>query len=243
MQYSIGPELPPETLALRSVLPLKPVPVKLAGTRVRLRPLDLASDVPPLFERTNGQPCRMGDRTVAAYDADTLVWRYLFGGPFASIEEMAVFLRGQVEAPNALCMCVLDAADGMPVGVASFMNNSPADLKIELGGIFYSPLVQRTGANTEATYLMLRHAFALGYRRLEWKCNSLNERSRRAALGMGFTYEGTQQAHMIVKGRNRDSDWFRILDHEWPDVRARLEEKLGQTPPPIPPRNGEGSHR
>jgi RimJ/RimL family protein N-acetyltransferase len=73
---------------------------------------------------------------------------------------------------------------------------------------------------------MLRHAFALGYRRLEWKCNALNERSRRAALRMGFQFEGVQEAHMIVKGRNRDTAWFRILDHEWGDVQERLEMLL-----------------
>ncbi len=78
------------------------------------------------------------------------------------------------------------------------------------------------GANPEATFLLLEHAFGLGYRRLEWKCNALNERSRRSALRMGFAFEGIQQAHYIVKGRNRDTAWFRILDHEWPAVRAHL---------------------
>ena len=106
------------------------------------------------------------------------------------------------------------------------MNNSPADLKVELGGIWYSPLVQRTAANTEATYLLLEHAFALGYRRVEWKCDTLNERSRRAALRMGFTFEGVQEYHYIVKGRNRDTAWFSILDHEWPALRANFETWL-----------------
>jgi RimJ/RimL family protein N-acetyltransferase len=96
------------------------------------------------------------------------------------------------------------------------MNNSPADLKIELGGIWYSPAVQRTPANTEATYLMLQHAFELGYRRVEWKCHSDNERSRQAALRMGFKFEGIQESHMIVKGRIAIRPGFAI-ETEWPE--------------------------
>jgi RimJ/RimL family protein N-acetyltransferase len=121
---------------------------------------------------------------------------------------------------------VRDAATSTLVGVINYMANMPAHLKIELGGIWYSPLVQRTAANTEATYLLLRHAFDLGYRRLEWKADARNERSRRAALRLGFTFEGIQQFHYIVKDRSRDTAWYRILDHEWPAIRARLEGML-----------------
>jgi RimJ/RimL family protein N-acetyltransferase len=106
------------------------------------------------------------------------------------------------------------------------MSNFPEHLKIELGNIWYTPLVQGTGANHEATYLMLRHAFGLGYRRVEWKCDALNARSRHTAERMGFTFEGIQQAHFIVKDRNRDTAWFRILDHEWPAVEARLRAMM-----------------
>ena len=115
---------------------------------------------------------------------------------------------------------------GQPVGIISLMRNNPAWLSIELGNIWYTPPVQRSPVNTEATYLLLRHCFELGYRRLEWKCNALNERSRRAAERMGFTFEGIQQKHMIVKGRSRDTAWFRILDDEWPEVQRRLEGLL-----------------
>ena len=106
------------------------------------------------------------------------------------------------------------------------MNNLPAHLKIELGGIWYSPIAQKTAANTEVTYLMLKHCFKLGYRRVEWKCHSLNERSRKAALRMGFKFEGIQESHMIVKNCNRDTAWYRILDHEWPVVKQNLEDIL-----------------
>jgi RimJ/RimL family protein N-acetyltransferase len=106
------------------------------------------------------------------------------------------------------------------------MTNFPQHLKVELGSIWYSPVAQRTSANTEATYLMLKHAFAIGYRRLEWKCNALNERSRKAALRMGFRFEGIQESHYIIKGRNRDTAWYRILDSEWPEVETHLESLL-----------------
>jgi RimJ/RimL family protein N-acetyltransferase len=218
--------LPDDTLARRERLPIKPDSVTLEGERVRLMPLDPERDAAALYAVMNGSPITMGGRHVEAYDADVLIWRYLFAGPFASPDDFAVYLRGLVGLPNGLPLCVLDRVTGQQVGIACFINNVPRDLKIELGSICYSPIAQRTGANTEATYLMLAHAFALGYRRLEWKCDALNERSRNSALRMGFQFEGIQEYHMIVKGRSRDTAWFRILDHEWDTVKAHLETLL-----------------
>lgn len=222
------PLLPAEVLALRDTLPRKPDPVTLTGRCVQLRPLVVEQDASPLFAMSNGQPIILGDRSVEAYDAEAIIWRYMFDGPFDTVEALAARLQTQVESPTGLCLCVVDLATGQPVGVANFMNNSPADLKIELGGIWYSPIVQRTAANTEATYLMLNHAFELGYRRVEWKCHSHNERSRQTALRMGFKFEGIQESHMIVKGRSRDTAWFRILAPEWPEVQAHLEHLLNR---------------
>ena len=221
-----GARLADDVLARRTRLPLKVEPVTLKGSLIRLVPLDLERDVEALHAVSNGQPARLGHRQVDAYDADAVIWRYMSGGPFDRAEDLAAWLRGQVEAPNALCLCVVDRPSGQPIGAASFMSNVPEHLKIELGSIWYSPLAQRTGANTEATYLMLRHAFELGYRRVEWKCDTLNERSRAAALRMGFTFEGIQEYHYIIKGRNRDTAWFRILDREWPAVKTHLERLL-----------------
>ena len=223
-----GVPLDEDVLRRREHLPLKPAPVTLSGSRVRLLPLDLARDAPTLFAISNGQPARLGEREIGAYDAEALIWRFMGGGPFADADGLAAWLRTQVEAPNVLPLAVVDRALGEPIGVVTFMSNEPGHLKIELGSIWYSPLAQRTGANTEATYLMLRHAFELGYRRVEWKCDALNERSRRAALHMGFRFEGIQEAHYIVKGRNRDTAWFRMLDHEWPAARLHLERLLSR---------------
>ena len=223
-----GAPLDEDVLRRRAELPLKPAPVTLSGTIVQLRPLDLDRDVPTLYRISNGRPARLGDREIGTYDADALIWRFMGGGPFADTDALAAWLRAQVEAPNVLPLAVVDRVLGEPVGTVTFMSNEPAHLKIELGSIWYSPLAQRTGANTEATHLMLAHAFGLGYRRVEWKCDALNERSRRAALRMGFKFEGIQQAHYIVKGRNRDTAWFRMLDYEWPSARASLERLLAR---------------
>ncbi len=224
----MNPVLPDDVLKRRSQLPLKPSAVTLEGRLVRLVPLDVVRDTAALFALMDGTPITLGERHVEAYDADALIWRWLFAGPFEDQQGFAAYVQRLVDPSNSLAMVVYDKATGWQVGIACFMNNSPADLKIELGSICYSPIAQRTGANTEATYLMLGHCFGLGYRRLEWKCNALNERSRKAALRMGFQFEGIQDAHMVVKDRNRDTAWFRILDSEWPDVKTRLEGLLSR---------------
>ena len=217
--------LPPEVLARITALPVKPESVTLTGRFVELRPLDVERDAEALYRISNGEPLTLGERHIEAYDADALIWRFMLGGPFADLEAMKAYLRGN-DGPAALPFTVFDRALDHPVGVATYMNSIPAHLKIELGSIWYSPIAQRTPANTEATYLMLRHAFDLGYRRVEWKCNALNERSMRAALRMGFQFEGIQESHFIIKGRNRDTAWYRVLDREWPGVQAHLEKLL-----------------
>jgi len=215
-----------DILARRALLPLKPNAVTLTGKYVRLLPLNVERDKGALYAATNGSSITLNGRSVVAYDADEIVWRYMAAGPFATLEAFEGYLRRLTDAPNALAFCVLDNASGQQIGSASLMSNAPEHLKIEIGSVWYSPIVQRTGANTEATYLMLCHAFELGYRRVEWKCNALNERSRHSALRMGFTFEGIQDFHMIIKGQSRDTAWFRILDREWPDVKRHLEGLL-----------------
>jgi RimJ/RimL family protein N-acetyltransferase len=220
-------QLPDDVLARRATLPLKPAAITLEGEYVTLLPYDEARHAAALYAMCNGQPITLGGRAVDAYDADALIWRWMAAGPFETLDAFRAYMQGQVNAANGLPYTVIDKATQQPIGVANYMNNDPAHLKIELGSIWYSPIAQRTPANTEATYLMLKHAFALGYRRVEWKCNALNERSRRAALRMGFTFEGIQEAHMIIKGRSRDTAWFRILDHEWEQVETGLRGLLG----------------
>ena len=227
----LGAKLAEEVLDLRARLPRKPTPVTLEGAIVRLVPLDLERDVEALHAASDGRSNSWGERRAGEYDPDTAIWLYMPAGPFRESAELAGYLRSLMAAPDGLCLCVTDPGSGQPLGVVNYQANTPEHLKIELGGIWYSPVAQRTGANTEATYLLLEHAFGLGYRRVEWKCDSLNERSRRAAERLGFSFEGVQDAHYIVKGRNRDTAWFRILEREWPEARGRLRGLLEAQPP------------
>jgi len=117
--------------------------------------------------------------------------------------------------------------DGRALGYLCLMRDEPEHRSVEIGDVVFTPPFRRTAASTEAIYLLARHAFeAMGYRRLEWKCNTLNELSRRAALRFGFTFEGVFRQHMIVRGFNRDSTWFSMLDGEWPMIKAAFEAWL-----------------
>jgi RimJ/RimL family protein N-acetyltransferase len=213
-------ELSAEVLARRDRLPLKPEPIALAGPLVALRPLDLDADLDPLYAVSSGAAFQLAGRAVEAYDPDERIWRWMSGGPFASSAELRAWLAHQIAAPDGLPFTVSVA--GTPVGVANLMANQPPHLKIELGSIWYGPIAQGTGVSPEVTHLLLGHAFSLGYRRVEWKCDSQNRRSRRAALAYGFAFEGVQDAHYIIKRRNRDTAWFRMLDTEWATFGERL---------------------
>lgn len=222
----IGEQLSSDQLAQAGTLPTKPAAVTLEGRYVRLLPLNLDRDLEALHTISNGQQIISGTKIIEAYNADEMIWQYMSMGPFANANDLSEFLGAQIEAQNGLPFTVFDKSNSRPVGVCNFMNNFPGHLKIELGNIWYGPIAQRTNANLEATSLMLSHLFSLGYRRVEWKCDALNERSRRAAERMGFQFECVQESHFIVKNRNRDTAWYRILDREWPVVRERLRSLL-----------------
>lgn len=213
-----APPLPAEILAKRDALPKKPAGVVLTGRLVVVEPLDLATDLDALHAVSNGDAFALGGRRIDAYDPEARIWRYMSGGPFATPLALRAWLETQDRAEDGRPFVVRDAPTGTPVGVANLIANQPSHLKIELGSIWYGPIAQGTGISREVTHLLLEHVFALGYRRAEWKCDARNEASRRAALAYGFTFEGIQDAHYIIKGRNRDTAWFRMLDSEWPSV-------------------------
>jgi RimJ/RimL family protein N-acetyltransferase len=130
-------------------------------------------------------------------------------------------------AEHAVLLAIVPTETGKATGWASYMRINPTHGVIEVGNILFSPALQRTRAATEAMYLMARHIFDdLGYRRYEWKCNAENAPSRRAALRFGFTFEGIFRQHMVVKGHNRDTAWFAMLDHEWPARKRAFEAWL-----------------
>ena len=154
-------------------------------------------------------------------------WDYLGYGPFASPEAMAAFVADFAANHDPMAWAVRPVATGVVTGWLTLMEIQPRNAAIELGHIWFGPAMQRTRASTEAMFLLLRLAADdLGYRRLVWKCNALNAPSRRAAERLGFTYEGTLRAHLIVKGRRRDTAFYSILDDEWPRCRDALQAWL-----------------
>jgi RimJ/RimL family protein N-acetyltransferase len=155
------------------------------------------------------------------------LWTYLFDGPYREREAFEASIRTKAASQDYLFYAIVDRASGRAVGFASYLRIEPAHRVIEVGNILFTPALQRSTGATEAMYLMARHVFDdLGYRRYEWKCNALNEPSRRAADRLGFTFEGIFRQHMIVKGRNRDTAWYSMLDSEWPARRAEFERWL-----------------
>lgn len=159
-----------------------------------------------------------------AVDGHDEVWTWLSDGPYTREEDLAEALRAKEIGAGARFLAILPANSNRAAGYASFMRIDAPNGVIEVGNVMFSPALQRTPAATEAMYLMARHAFEdLGYRRYEWKCNALNLPSRRAAARLGFTFEGVFRQHMIIKGKNRDTAWFSMLDSEWP-LRKRAFE-------------------
>jgi len=152
---------------------------------------------------------------------------WLGDGPYTNQTSLCEALGRKQASTDAVFLAVVPAETGQAAGYASYMRIDPANGVVEVGNILYAPVLQRTRAATEAMYLMARHVFDdLSYRRYEWKCNTENEASRRAALRLGFTSEGVFRQHMVVKGRSRDTAWFALLDHEWPARKRAFEAWL-----------------
>jgi RimJ/RimL family protein N-acetyltransferase len=180
----------------------------LPGRYVLLRPLDAEADAESLFAASHPP------------DGDVSIWTYLFEGPYADVDQMRADLRQAERAEDRRFFSVVPLPDERPYGVASYLRMEPEFGVIEIGNIWFGAPMQRSAAATEAIYLLARHVFDdLGYRRLEWKCNALNAASRRAAERLGFTFEGVFRQHMVIKGRNRDTAWYAIVDRDWPPIR------------------------
>ncbi len=189
----------------------RPPRVAMAGHFCMVEPLDPERHTEELFAAN-------------AEDREGRLWTYYPYGPFAAPSEYRAWVEAACADPNRLFHAICDKASGRAVGVAAYINIQPAVGSVEIGSLVFSPLLQRRPAATEAMYLMMRRAFdELGYRRYEWKCNSLNAPSRAAALRLGFQYEGLFRQATITRGRNRDTAWFSIIDREWPDLKAAFE--------------------
>lgn len=188
--------------------------ITLKGQHVTMVPVhvDHASD---LYEQVSGPS------NVSLFD-------YLFDEPPASVSELQASFRHKRETSNPWTYTILLNATGKAVGNASLMRMDLSNRVIEIGSILYAPCLQRTAAATEVQYLFASYVFdTLGFRRYEWKCNALNAPSKRAAVRLGFVYEGTFRQHMVARGRNRDTAWFAVIDGEWPVVKKGYEAWLG----------------
>ena len=193
---------------------LRPQRLTMEGQYVSLAPLDPVAHAGDLWEATRRAE-------------NDLLWQYLFDGPFEDRASFDAQVQSKSASEDPLFFAILDRHSQRPLGWASYMRIEPRHRVIEVGSILFSRALQRSAGATEAMYLMARHVFEdLGYRRYEWKCDSLNELSRRAAVRLGFTFEGIFRQHMIIKGRNRDTAWYSMLDREWSSRKAAFEQWL-----------------
>jgi len=220
--------------------------VQLSATRTRStndhgqplgRPVDWAPAPPPAKEtRLEGVGVRLEPigphhvddlvATVCRSDDDPL-WTYLFWDRPRDREAMAAIVEHGIADPGQVMFAIVPVETGRATGFCSLMRIDPTMGSVEVGGIAFGRQLQRSRAATEAMALLMRHVFDdLGYRRYEWKCDSLNAPSRRAALRLGFIWEGRFRNALVYKGRNRDTDWFSITDGEWPRVRTALDAWL-----------------
>ena len=194
---------------------LVPARTVLKGNHIQLEPMDPAVHTDDLYEASH------------TTDEGLAIWTYLPEGPWPDKEAYHSSLKANAAAQDRIFYALRPLPGGPAAGQASFMDMHPGNGVIEIGYIWFGPSLQRTRAATESMYLMIDHAMTdLRYRRMQWRCNALNAKSRGAARRLGFRYEGTFYNHLIFKGLNRDTAWFSILDDEWPDVKARLETWL-----------------
>jgi RimJ/RimL family protein N-acetyltransferase len=192
----------------------RPPRTAMEGRWARVEPLDPARHAADLWDAVSA-------------DRDNRNWTYLSVGPYARAEDHRAWVEKAAKSEDPFFHAIIDKKSGKAVGVASFMRIDPPNGVIEVGHINFSPLLQRTPVATDSMYLMMRRAFdELGYRRYEWKCDSLNAASRAAAERFGFQYEGLFRQAVVYRGRSRDTAWFAIIDKDWPAMKARFERWL-----------------
>ncbi len=207
-ELPLGEALPdwlPASLPARSIL---------TGRFCRLEPLLPAAHAQELYD---------------AFLPNPSGWTYLPYGPFPDFPSFQAWLTTAAAGIDPLFYAILNPQTGKAIGVASYLRIDPANGSIEVGHLHFSPLLQSTPAATEAMYLMMQQAFECGFRRYEWKCNALNAPSRRAAQRLGFSYEGLFRQASVVKGHNRDTSWYAIVDKEWPALRTAFAQWLAPT--------------
>ena len=186
----------------------------MEGRFCRIEPLDVERHLDDLWE-------------AYSEDAEGRLWTYMMAGSFDSIEDFRAWMEPACRTDDPLFHALIENATGKAVGMAAYMRIKPEIGVLEVGSITYAPCLQRTPAATEVMYLMMRRVFdELGYRRYEWKCDALNAASRRAAVRLGFSYDGLFEQAIIYKGRTRDTAWYSIIDRDWPPIARAFRRWL-----------------
>ncbi|WP_321960345.1 GNAT family protein [Paraburkholderia sp. J7] len=194
----------------------RPARVTIEGQFCRIEPIDLDRHAADLFEAYGAA-------------ADGRDWTYLFAEPFTDFAAFREYLAKAAASSDPFHYAVIDRASGKAVGTFALMRIEPVHGVIEVGSVTFSPRLKQTPVSTEAQYLLMRYVFDdLGYRRYEWKCDSLNAPSRKTALRLGFQFEGIFRQAIVYKGRNRDTAWFAVIDQDWPLVKAAFEKWLSK---------------
>ncbi|EJK87769.1 GNAT family N-acetyltransferase [Rhizobium sp. AP16] len=192
----------------------RPERITLEGRYVRLEPLDATHHSTDLF--ASAQAPGADDR-----------FRYLFENAPADLAAFTPWLEKAAASADPLFFATIDKRTGRAEGRQALMRIDPAHGVIEIGSILWGPAIARSRITTETLYLFASYVFdTLGYRRFEWKCNNLNEPSKRAAERFGFSFEGIFRQHMVAKGQNRDTAWFAMIDADWPRLKAGYERWL-----------------
>jgi RimJ/RimL family protein N-acetyltransferase len=193
---------------------LAPQRISISGRLCRIEPLDVQSHLDDLDK-------------AFSLDPDGKLWTYMATGPFESKASFGTWLAKVSQTEDPLFHAIIDKLTGKAIGMAAYMRINPTAGSIEIGSISFSPALQKTALATEAMFLFMQRAFEeLNYRRYEWKCDSLNAASIKAALRLGFSYEGEFRQALVYKGRNRNTRWFSILDSEWPYVKQGFVDWL-----------------
>ena len=188
--------------------------IAFEGSFCRIEPIDVKRHAEELFE-------------AYAVDIDNKMWTYMSYGPFKSVENVQQWLEHASQKTDPQFYVLIEKKTNKAVGLSSYMRIKPEHGVIEVGGISFSPLLQRTAIATEIMYLMMKRVFEeLGYRRYEWKCDALNTASCNAAIRFGFSYDGTFRKHIVYQNRSRDTAWYSMLDDEWPLLKLAYEQWL-----------------
>ena len=191
----------------------RPPRTPMVGRTCRVEPIDPARHARDLFEANGADPSNRN-------------FTYLTIGPFDGLDAYREWMIGAVKSEDPLFHAIVDAATGKAAGIATYMRIDTKNGVIEVGNLNFSPLLQRKPAATEAMYLMMKRVFEMGYRRYEWKCDSLNAASRAAAQRLGFSFEGIFRQATIYKGRSRDTAWYAMIDSEWPELERAFQRWL-----------------